>query len=422
MSTRPCPVGDLSTINSNRLQYLIKVIKYVESIQAWRIVRDRRKINEMATEMHEKGDPTEIRKANRRFILDILRREGSRSRVELAQATGLSGAAVTMLISDLMEDGLISEGPQQKSSGGRRPISLQIDYASRYSIGVKIMSRSIEAVLTDLATSPIRSMEIDIAKPTPENVAAACREIVNRLVPDAGERREKLVGMGLGLPGLIDSDKGVCIKSHRFDWDAIPIASLVEAAAEVPVWIDNDVNAYAIAQQLFGHGRAHNSIAVFIVGTGVGAAIIVNGRVLGGSSYAAGEIGFCRDPGEPPSAATWGERFSEPSLIERWSVIGDGTDLQFAADSANPEAVALLRLAGGEVGERLANLVMFVDPELVIVSGEAVRFRPHFTDAIRRGFERQYPLSKPELVIDWHPDYWARGAAALAIQSFFSRT
>jgi predicted NBD/HSP70 family sugar kinase len=376
----------------------------------------------MAIAMQGKGDPTEIRKANRRFILDILRREGSRSRVELAQVTGLSGAAVTMLTTDLMEDGLIFEGPQQKSSGGRRPISLQIDYASRYSIGVKVMSRTVEAVLTDLATSPLKSIQVDVPEPTPEIVASTCEHIVKRLVPDEGERRNKLVGMGLGLPGLIDREHGVCIKSHRFGWDMVPIASLVEAAAGVPVWIDNDVNAYAIAQQLFGHGRAHGSLVVFILGTGVGAAIVANGQVISGSGYAAGEIGFCRDPGEPPSAPTWGDRFSEPSLVDRWRLTGAGTELRDAASGGNPDAVTFLARAGSEIGERLANLVVFVDPELVIVSGEAVRFGQHLTDAIRQGFERQYPLPKPELVIDWHSDYWARGAAALAIQSFFSKT
>lgn len=372
--------------------------------------------------MHGKGDPTGIRRANRRLILDILRREGSRSRVELAQATGLSGAAVTMLIGDLMDDGLIFEGPQQKSSGGRRPISLQIDYASRYSIGVKIMSRSIEAVLTDLATSSLRSIEVEISEPSPEIVSMACHDIVERLVPDAEERRTKLVGMGLGLPGLIDRDRGICVKSHRFGWDDVPIASLAEAAAGVPVWIDNDVNAYAVAQQLFGHGRSHDTLAVFIMGTGVGAAIVTNGQVISGKGYAAGEIGFCRDPGEPQSAPSWGERFSEPSLIDRWQQLEGQTELQDAANRGDDKAVDFLTRVGIEIGERLANLVTFVDPELVIVSGEAVRFGPHLTDAVRLGFERQYPLAKPELVIDWHPDYWARGAAALAIQSFFSET
>lgn len=86
------------------------------------------------------------------------------------------------------------------------------------------------------------------------------------------------------------------------------------------------------------------------------------------------------------------------------------------------KAVEFLTRIGNEVGERLANLVTFVDPELVIISGEAVRFGASLTGAARQGFERQYPLARPELVIDWHPDYWARGAAALATQSFFSKT
>jgi predicted NBD/HSP70 family sugar kinase len=372
--------------------------------------------------MHEKGDPTSARKANGRLLLDLLRREGTLSRVELAQATGLSGAAVTMLIAELIEEGLINEGLQQKSSGGRRPISLQIDYTSRLSIGVKIMSRSIEAVLTDLATNPIRATSVAISEPEPDIVAAACRQIVMELVPDATERNQKLIGMGLGLPGLIDSESGVCLKSHRFGWDMLPIASIVESAAGVPVSIDNDVNAYAIAQQLFGHGRTHRSMAVFVVGTGLGAALICNGQIIRGARFAAGEIGFCRDPQEGADKLNWGERFSEPALIDTWQRIGDGSDLVAATTASNPDAVRFLEGIGREMGERIANLTAFIDPELVIVSGEAIRFGAPLTDAIRIGFERQFPLTKPEFTMDWQSDYWTRGAAALVVQGFFSQT
>lgn len=371
--------------------------------------------------MHGKGDPTSARKANGRFLLDLLRREGTLSRVELAQATGLSGAAVSMLIAELIDEGLITEGQQQKSSGGRRPISLQIDYASRLSIGVKIMSRSIEAVLTDLATNPIRAATVTISEPAPDIVAAACRQIVAELVPDATERNRKLIGMGMGLPGLIDSEAGICLKSHRFGWDMLPIASIVESAAGVPVWIDNDVNAYAIAQQLFGHGRTHRSMAVFVVGTGLGAALICNGQIIRGARFAAGEIGFCRDPHEGVDKPNWGERFSEPALIDTWQRVGDGSDLAAAAAASNPGAMRFLESVGREMGERIANLAAFIDPELVVVSGEAIRFGPALTDAIRIGFERQFPLTKPELTMDWQSDYWTRGAASLVVQGFFSQ-
>lgn len=376
----------------------------------------------MVMTMHGKGDPTSARKANGRFLLDLLRREGKLSRVELAQATGLSGAAVTMLVAELIEEGLINEGPQQKSSGGRRPISLQIDYASRLSIGVKIMSHSIEAVLTDLATNPIRAATVVISEPAPDIVAAACREIVMELVPDEAQRSGKLIGMGLGLPGLIDSEGGVCLKSHRFGWDMLPITSIVESATGVPVRIANDVNAYAIAQQLFGHGRTHRSMAVFVVGTGLGAALIHEGQIIRGARFAAGEIGFCRDPHEGADKPSWGERFSEPALIDTWQRIGDGSDLATAAAASNPDAVGFLESVGREIGERIANLAAFVDPELVIVSGEAIRFGAPLTDAIRIGFERQFPLTKPELTMDWQSDYWTRGAAALVVQGFFSQT
>jgi len=97
-------------------------------------------------------------------------------------------------------------------------------------------------------------------------------------------------------------------------------------------------------------------------------------------------------------------------------------DLTTAAAASNPDAVRFLEGVGCEMGERIANLVAFVDPELVIVSGEAIRFGAALTDAIRAGFERQFPLTKPELTMDWQSDYWTLDAAVLVVQGLFSQT
>ncbi|NEI48006.1 ROK family protein [Rhizobium leguminosarum] len=374
-----------------------------------------------------KVDQGTAKALNRRLALNLLRREGGLSRGELAAKTGLSNAAITGLVSELIEEGFLKEGESTQSTGGRKPVLVELDYAARYSIGLKLMSDRLEAVLTDLSTEPLAATVIALSDVEPETVAEASRQAVQQLIPDSNLRSEKLIGVGLAMPGLIDVEHGVCRVSHRFGWHNIPIASLLAEQVHVPVWVDNDVNAFAIAQQLFGAARRRSSALVLIIGTGVGSALIFHGQIHRGARFAAGEIGFAVDGGgvKPDALSNWGHRFAEPAIERQWvelcatSVGRKPVRLQEAAESGDPQAVELLGSIGRDIGIRLVGMIDLVDPEVVIVGGEAIRFGKALIDPMIEAVKQYSFEVPPPIEIDWENNIWSRGASALAIQKFF---
>ena len=301
--------------------------------------------------MKLKGDQSTTRALNRRLILNLLKNEGEMSRVEIAARSSLSPSAVTGVVAELVSEGFVVEGDAGKSSGGRKPIPVRIDYGQRCSIGLKLMPERLDVVLTNLATEPIRRLLIPLADCNPKTVADAAAAAVDALVPDAKERAEKLIGVGLAMPGIIDVVLGVCRVSQRLGWENVPIAELLARRINVPVWIENDVKTFAIAQQLFGHARGRNSALVLIVGTGVGVGLIFNGQIHRGARCAAGEIAFpASGLATLEERATWHERYSEPALERSWRRFAATLDGNPPADLG--EALELWTSAGSGLRRR----------------------------------------------------------------------
>lgn len=372
-----------------------------------------------------KGDQSTTRALNRRLILNCLRREGGLSRVEIAAMTGLSPAAVTGVTAELINEGMLVEGTGMQSTGGRRPIPLSIDYRQHWSIGFKLMHDGVEGTLTDLSTQPIVTCKVPLSSNDPAAVAAAVEDGVMVLLQKQNSNSGKLVGIGVAMPGLIDVNRGLCLEYHDFGWVNVPIAELIAARISVPVWVDNDVNAFAIAQQLFGYGRTRESALVLVVSAGVGAALIVNGQIHRGARFAAGEIGFLRQDKKnwvTSDRLSWNRRLSESGIIRGWRELRgevSGGDLQEAAACGDPLAVTYLGGIGREIGERLVSMIDLVDPEVVIVGGEAVRFGKALMDPLAKAVRENSFGTPPQLEVDWDNTVWLRGASALAIQKFF---
>ncbi len=273
--------------------------------------------------MKLKGDPTTTRALNRRLILNLLRQEGPRSRAELATLSGLSPAAVTFVVADLVEEGIVKEGEAISGMTGRRPIPVQIDYDHGIAIGFKLMLGAVECVATDLATNPIAAMRLGLEDHTPDAIADVLAKAVPRLVALAQRPQAKLAGIGISMPGVISNDQTSCVRSNRFDWNDVPLARMLAARVSAPVWLEDDTNAYAIAQQLFGLGRQHRNMAVLAVGVGIACAQIIEGKLYRGANGAAGKMGHTlfEPNGRPCECGKRGclmAYHSEAAVVQRW--------------------------------------------------------------------------------------------------------
>ncbi|TAU85095.1 ROK family transcriptional regulator [Rhizobium leguminosarum] len=370
--------------------------------------------------MRMKGDQSTTRLINRRLVLDCLRRQGQVTRMDLVAYTRLSPAAISGVVGELMDEGFVIEGEAARSSGGRKPVLVSINYGFRVSIGIKLMHDRIDAMMTDLSTKPIGFTSIKIQSTAIEEVSRATIAAVSELMPDPIQRHEMLLGVGVAMPGFIDALRGICLHSPRLGWDNVGVAQVLAGAVGKPVWVDNDVNAYAIAQNLFGLSRLRRSSLVLILGTGVGAAVMIGGQVHRGGRFMAGEVGYTVDqPGR-----SWSDMFSEPAMEADWQTLCQkqaraNNGLSAASAEQDADALAFLYERGVRVGQHLAGLINMLDPEVVIIGGEAMRFGPAFTDAIQSSLQEFTLGELPEIAIDWTNDIWSRAAAALAIQSFF---
>lgn len=375
-----------------------------------------------------KVDQSTARAINRRLVLNLLRSQGPMSRAELASSIGLSPATVTFVVGDLLAEGLLVEGQPSKGATGRRPIPVEINYSGLLAVGIKLMVGSIECVLTDLSTNPLITRNLPLPDQRPETVVEVCARAVAELVADAENPQAKVVGLGVAVPGFIKD--GVCLHSYRFGWTDVPLGAMLANKVNVPVWLDDDTNSFALAQQLFRLGRHHKTVGALAVGAGISCAVVVNGAVHRGASGGAGKLGHSiYDPNgfvcECGRRGCLQAHFSEPALLRRWKADGGGGpratrhDLLQAALSGDGPAVSLLAEAGEAIGGFLATYCNIVDPEVVVVGGEAVIFGDLLFDPMRQALARGMLWTPPAITPDWVDNSWAQGAAALATQQVF---
>lgn len=384
-----------------------------------------------------RGNSSTSRALNRRLILNLLRRHGPVSRAEIAAITGLSPAAVTFVVAELVEESLIIEREAVPGATGRRPVPIDINYEAHLAFGFKLNADSrfklnadsIDCVLTDLATNPLVTWHAPISDTSPDGMIRAISEAMPQMLAESGRLQSEVMGIGVSIPGEVDVSTGICRRSPRFGWHDLPFGQLLGEHVHVPTWIDDDISAFAVAQKLFGAGRDRHNFIALAVGTGIGAALIINGEIYRGARNLAGRFGHITSvPGgrlcECGRHGCLMAHAAEPYMLEVWRA-GRGTasasraDFVAAVEAGAPDAISILEEAGARIGHHLADLVNLFDPEIIVVGGEAVQFGEALIGPIRQAMEERVFMSKPELLPDWVPGSWARGAAALATQGIF---
>lgn len=381
-----------------------------------------------------KGDQRAIRQLNRSAILNLLRRRGSVSRVQLKELSGLSGAAVTSVVAELMRDGLLIEQAVGTSTGGRPPVMLAINPKSCFAVGIKLMADHMTAVLTNISIETQERIDYPLPDAQPATVVAAVTAAVRKLLKQAGCSKKQLLGLGIGMPGMIDFRQGICVHSPMLGWRLVPIGKMIEQSVRCPTYIDNDVNAFAEAERLFGRGRQSSNFIVVTVGRGIGAGLVINGRTFRGHRGGAGELGHVptETDGRPCQCGNRGclEAYaSEPAMLNRIKEKESGAAGQSidgmleSAKAGNKATLEILRDGGRRVGVALAGLVNVFDPELIVIGGEGVRLGDAFFGPLRESLSAHVfnGLGDGLQVVTepWDDDAWARGAAGLVVSRTF---
>lgn len=336
-----------------------------------------------------------MKSLNKTLILNVIRTDGPISRAEIAKKTNLTPPTVTNIVSELISSGLVIESNLGESKGGRKPIMLTINTSAFHVVGVDVGSRQISIVVTDLNASVFESHQVDLPRPLSEGRFMTLLKNGIRTVMDKPLKEGSIVGIGIGMHGLVNPDRGVAIFAPNLNLRNMALREQLEAEFHVPVEVDNDVRAMALGESWFGNGRGIDNFICVNVGNGVGAGIILDQKLFRGASFTAGEVGHTTvDPDGPPctcgnngclqtlvSGPAVAARAREQIQAGRSSVL-EGKDITgeaiyHAALEGDALALDILRQTGRYLGIGLANLINTLNPERVIVGGgvaKAARF------------------------------------------------
>ena len=360
----------------------------------------------MVRKSYRPGDQTLVRSMNLSTVLRCVWDARPLSRVAIAADTGLNKTTVSSLVSELEERGLIREIGQHESSGGRPARLLDLNPEAGVMIGVEIGVDRIHVILTDfMATVRWRARHEIVPTAGQEAIIATVLATLDDAVAwgqvNAGTR---LLGIGLALPGMVDVADGLLIFSPNLQWRNVPLRQMIAQRFQVPVFVDNDANAAALGERLFGAARTVDDFIYLIVGVGIGAGICINGQIYRGAGGYAGEVGHTRlalehtRPCHCGKRGCWETLANQYALIERVraalaasrpSILAGDVALTVerigqAAAAGDEVACQALAETGAFVGLGIANLVDIFNPKLVVVGGAMYEVMDHLLPAIRQ--------------------------------------
>lgn len=233
-----------------------------------------------------------MRKRNEKTILSLIN-NGPISRAEIAKITGLTRAAVTIIIDDLIGQGYILEAPTMQATVGRQPILLSFNGKSVYAVGINIRRTSFCVGISDLNGNVIIEEQFPILPP--EEFFGGIREIVERQIAEADISRERIYGVGVATPGPIDVQKGRILNPPNFkQWHNVAVADKLRECLELPVYHENVANASALAEMYYGNARENRNFMTLLVDDGIGSGIVLNQQLFGGINEL-GHTSICFD-------------------------------------------------------------------------------------------------------------------------------
>ncbi len=354
------------------------------------------------------------RSASREVALDLIRRSpGGLARSELAALLQVSRSAVTAIVDDLLERGLLREGTYRPSRGGRRAVPLQINCSVGTLLGVDIGATHISMILTDLGAHVLAEVEAPWAiGQGPEACLHRLAEMVADLLEKPKDGHPYPCAAGVGVPGPVVADRGLVVAPPIMPgWDGFPIRQRLEDLWGLPVSLHNDAELGALGEWSFGAGRGVQDMVYIKVGTGIGAGLLLNGRIYRGVTGTAGEIGHITIQQDGPrcscgnrgclEAMAGGLAIAEQAIaaVRRGEATALAThtppesltalDVAEAAKRGDHLSQRILRNAGLLIGTAIATVVNLFNPSLVVLGGGVAQVGDLLLEPVRETVERR---------------------------------
>ncbi len=385
-----------------------------------------------------------IRAINQFNILNTIRIHGAISRIEIAEITGQSRASVTNITAKLIQENLIIEKEAVGTSArGRRRILLILNSDAAYVVGVKVSAFRISCAVTDLQAGIKSSIIVPVrtSERSEKYLADLIEDIIRHSVEEARLRMDRISGIGIGIPGFVDTRSGICYWTPLFKKGNYGLKDIVQKRLNIKTYVENDSNTITLAHQWFGEGKGIDNFIVVTIEDGVGMGIVSNGQIYRGSRGIAAEFGHVVvDPDGRPCRC--GKKGCIEAYVSNFSILKAATaaikegewkfttdhglkmdDVWSAAEKGETALVNIFKKAGNILGEGLSGLIQILNPDKIIISGEGVRagdylFGP-MQETIQAHSNKELYDTTQIVIQKWLDTDWARGAASLVLQELY---
>ncbi|MBN2323251.1 MAG: ROK family transcriptional regulator [Spirochaetes bacterium] len=391
---------------------------------------------------------------NRKNIIDILltlQRKNPISRAEIARLSNLTPATVSRVVTELLKRKILRERGPGVSIGGRRPVLIEFNPEAFYLAGIDLGITKVTGVIIDLHGNILSKAKLDIDVSEGKDRIIEWMLTVTKKALSSTSRliRSKLTGIGVSLSGIIDTNKGLSVFSPSIpNWHNVPIVQLFQNEFHLPVFIENDARAMALAEARYGAGRNYDNFFCINIGHGIGSGIIINKELYRGKTSTAGEFGHmtlvpsgplchCGNRGcvevmaggHAITASAIRVASSGGNTLIKELVEGDIKKINaevvaLAAKKGDDIALRLLNEVGRYLGIAIANIINLLNPELIVIGGGVSNAGEFFFEEIKNVIKKRAfttMVNNPEIVTSaLGDDASSIGAAALVLSEIIS--
>ncbi|ARI76136.1 ROK family transcriptional regulator [Halobacillus mangrovi] len=391
-----------------------------------------------------------MKSMNRSIILNMIRKQGPISRADIAKQSRLTPPTVSNIVKELINTKFVIETTQGTSKGGRKPTLLEINVDYFYVLGIDVGTTSMKFVVTNLFGEVKDTTNLDIP-PTPSNndLLATMKQGIHALLANGNSDPDKYLGIGVGMHGIVDPVNGISLFAPTFQLHNIPIKEELEKEFNMIVNVENDARAMTLGEYWFGHGNDADNMVGVNVGNGIGAGLMVKGRLFHGENSLAGEIGHitidlsgpkcpCGNYGCLQTLAA-GPAIAERAIKElksgKKSIIQDLVEGDFdrvdgrvvyeAACQNDEFSIQLLNQTGRYLGIGLTNLIHTINPKRIIIGGGVSKAGTFLMEGIKETIQTRGLTDKAKetsIVISKLGEHAsAIGACVLILEEFFAK-
>jgi len=352
------------------------------------------------------GNNRFLKEFNQTVVLDMIRVHKAISKAELSKLTGLSPTAIGVIVAELLEMGYITESGIGESNGGRRPILIELKPQSLYTIGVDMDVKYISLVLMDTTSRIIGEKTLDMPQNMIfEKVMDVIQSEIGKIIKEYGISTEKLLGIGLSVPGMVDSRECKIVFAPNLGWENVDIKHQFPDLPGIKVYVENEAMASAISENWIGCCQGIKNFVCINIKSGIGSGIFIDGKPYRGASGITGEIGHmmvdsnglkcnCGNYGCLETIASTTRIVEQAKRLVKEGVASKLNDIQDveeisaqsiidAARDGDAVSVNLLLESARFLGLAISSIVNILNPEKVILGKEFVTYADIVLDHLK---------------------------------------